>query len=65
MLPLWLGQVRVVDEEGGQVTPDSGEVGEVQVRGPTLFSGYWQLPQATAGEAQGNGSIACATPIIE
>lgn len=36
--------VRVVDEEGGDITPGSGEVGEIVIRGPT---GEWadDLPQ--------------------
>ncbi|KRT77960.1 MAG: AMP-dependent synthetase and ligase [Armatimonadetes bacterium CSP1-3] len=37
---------RVVDEEGRDVPP--GEVGEVWARGPNLFSGYWERPEADA-----------------
>jgi malonyl-CoA/methylmalonyl-CoA synthetase len=38
--------VRIVDETGREV-PD-GEPGEVQVRGPGVFKGYWDNPAATA-----------------
>jgi fatty-acyl-CoA synthase len=39
-------QVRVVDPEGRDVGPD--EVGELWLRSPTMFSGYWAEPEATA-----------------
>lgn len=33
--------------EGKPLEPGSSQVGEVQCRGPTVFEGYWQLPQAS------------------
>ena len=39
-------QIRLVDEEDRDV-PD-GEPGEVALRSPTLFSGYWNAPDANA-----------------
>jgi len=41
-----LCRVRLVDEEGEDVAP--GQPGELLLRGPTLFSGYWGMPEATA-----------------
>jgi malonyl-CoA/methylmalonyl-CoA synthetase len=39
-------EVRIVDDAGDDV-PD-GEQGELLVRGPQVFAGYWQRPEATA-----------------
>jgi malonyl-CoA/methylmalonyl-CoA synthetase len=41
-------EVRVVDDDGVAVAP--GTPGELQVRGPQTFAGYWNRPDAT-GEA--------------
>ncbi|RMZ91072.1 hypothetical protein DV736_g1720, partial [Chaetothyriales sp. CBS 134916] len=57
--PLPLVQVRLVDTETGaviapgeEVDPTTGSLreGEVQLRGPTIFSGYFRNPKATAEE---------------
>jgi fatty-acyl-CoA synthase len=37
--------LRIVDEKGADVP--AGEVGEVIIRGPTVFSGYWDRPNET------------------
>ncbi len=39
-------EVRVVDEQGAEVAP--GEAGELWVRGPQTFSGYWGRPDTSA-----------------
>ncbi len=39
-------EIRLVDEQGRDVA--DGEPGELWMRGPTLFSGYWNAPEATA-----------------
>ena len=44
-MPLAHVQVRVGDEQGADVAP--GAVGEVLLRGPKVFSGYWRDPGAT------------------
>jgi fatty-acyl-CoA synthase len=41
-----LCRIRLVDEAGQDVLP--GQPGELLMRGPTLFSGYWGMPEATA-----------------
>jgi malonyl-CoA/methylmalonyl-CoA synthetase len=46
-LPLPGVEVRVVNPENDQPLPD-GEIGEVQLRGPNIFKGYWKQPRKTA-----------------
>ena len=44
--PTFFCRARVVDEEGRKVPP--GEIGELIMTGPHLFSRYWRNPEATA-----------------
>ncbi|WGJ88963.1 malonyl-CoA synthase [Achromobacter mucicolens] len=46
-------QVRVVDDAGKPLA--AGEIGNVQVRGPNVFSGYWRMPEKTREEFTGDG----------
>jgi len=39
--------IRVVDDEGNDVRPDSGQVGEVIARANVVMAGYWRQPEAT------------------
>jgi len=47
-LPLPSTEVRVVDPENPTVDRPQGEAGELIVRGPQVFSGYWKKPDETA-----------------
>ena len=40
-------KARVVDEHNRDVSP--GQEGELQISGPTVMRGYWNLPERTAG----------------
>jgi len=43
--PLPLASVRLVDDYDREV--ETGAVGEIVVRGPMVFKGYWNLPEET------------------
>ncbi|MFE3514593.1 AMP-binding protein [Streptomyces sp. NPDC059166] len=47
-------RVRVVDAGTGKPLPD-GEVGSIEVHGPNVFTGYWQMPEKTASEFREDG----------
>ena len=53
-LPLPGVEVKVTDPEPG-VTLPGGEVGQIEVRGPNVFKGYWQMPEKTAAELRADG----------
>lgn len=45
--------VRITDERG---TPlPNGEIGNVEVKGPNVFLGYWRMPEKTAAEFRADG----------
>lgn len=44
--PVQLVEFRIVDDSGTDVA--DGEIGELLIRGPNVFTGYWNNPQATA-----------------
>ncbi len=39
--------IRVVDDEGRDIPPDSNEAGEVLARANVVMAGYWRQPEAT------------------
>ncbi len=47
-------EVIVADAESGKEL-ERGEVGVLEVRGPNVFAGYWQMPEKTAEELRDNG----------
>lgn len=59
--PGWVGlpvhgvQTRLLDEDGGPAPLDGETIGRLQVRGPTLFDGYLNRPDATAEAFDADG----------
>jgi malonyl-CoA/methylmalonyl-CoA synthetase len=47
-------EVRIVNSETGEGIPD-GEIGDLQLRGPNVFKGYWQQPEKTAESFTSDG----------
>lgn len=47
-------EIIVTDPDTGTELPQ-GEIGMVEVRGPNVFKGYWQMPEKTAAELRANG----------
>jgi malonyl-CoA/methylmalonyl-CoA synthetase len=45
--------LRIVRDDGEACATD--EIGHVQVRGPSVFAGYWQMPEKTAEEFTADG----------
>ncbi|MGI9290620.1 MAG: malonate--CoA ligase [Gammaproteobacteria bacterium] len=45
--------LRVVDDEDRELTP--GEIGQLQIKGPNVFSGYWRMRQKTKEEFTEDG----------
>lgn len=69
----WVGvpvagvETRLRDEAGAPVPHDGSSVGQLEVRGPTLFAGYLDRPDATAEVWTEDGwfrtgDVACITP---
>ncbi len=52
-VPLPSTEVRVVSDDGRQCSPN--EVGNIEVRGPNVFRGYWNMPEKTKEEFTPDG----------
>jgi malonyl-CoA/methylmalonyl-CoA synthetase len=52
-LPLPGVSVRIVRADGS--TCDAGEIGDIQVKGPNIFKGYWRMPEKTREEFTDDG----------
>jgi malonyl-CoA/methylmalonyl-CoA synthetase len=52
-LPLPGIEIRVVDADGNECAP--GTIGDVLVRGPNVFAGYWRMPDKTREEFTAGG----------
>ena len=46
--------LRIVDAETGKTLPQ-GEIGIIEVKGPNVFAGYWQMPEKTKEEFRDDG----------
>ncbi|MEV4999614.1 acyl-CoA synthetase [Nocardioides sp. LML1-1-1.1] len=66
-VPLAGVETRLRDDEGAPVPHDGESVGQLEVRGPALFSGYLNRPEATAAVRTHDGwfrtgDVACISP---
>ncbi|WP_323780633.1 malonyl-CoA synthase [Leisingera sp.] len=47
-------ELKISDPDTGESLPH-GQVGQIEVRGPNVFKGYWQMPEKTAAELRDDG----------
>ena len=47
-------EVKICNPETGEQLAN-GEIGQIEVKGPNLFSGYWKMPEKTAEELRPTG----------
>ena len=47
-------ELKITDPGTGATLPD-GEIGVIEVRGPNVFQGYWQMPDKTAEDFRADG----------
>ena len=47
-------ELKITNPDDGATLPD-GDIGQIEVRGPNVFKGYWQMPEKTAAELREDG----------
>ncbi|MHA7774142.1 malonate--CoA ligase [Roseibium sp. M-1] len=47
-------ELKITDPQTGETLPEE-TVGQIEVRGPNVFKGYWQMPEKTAAELREDG----------
>jgi malonyl-CoA/methylmalonyl-CoA synthetase len=46
--------IKITDPDTGKTLAD-GNIGQIEVRGPNVFAGYWKMPEKTREELRENG----------
>jgi len=57
-------EIRLVTESG-EVVRDEGEGGEIRIRGPAVFTEYWELPEVTAESFQDGWFLSGDMAVLE
>jgi len=47
-------ELKITDPATGVEVPD-GDIGQIEIRGPNVFKGYWNMPEKTAEELREDG----------
>lgn len=47
-------ELKITNPDTGESLP-TDEIGQIEVRGPNVFKGYWQMPEKTAAELREDG----------